>query len=245
MFCFGWLSRICCCGCCGEDKPPVTLRASGSVAPGQEPVHLSSFVNENNVPMPEPVIKKAWSSPVPVTASDLLKQRRQFWETAPTYGGNPQIWEALKMACEGDDDEVAMALLLSLKVVIPRPGEAYDSTGFRYEIPAFCVSMPENVVNEPQMVKPVENNIPSRPVAVKIRFANNMEDCVCEGLTSNQSLGELLPYISDHLKAHDSSVMFKNVLFFHTGQGPIQFDTLIGQLISEDDTTLVIQAMLR
>lgn len=34
-----------------------------------------------------------WTSPVPITAAELFKQREEFWETQPSYGGDRGAWD--------------------------------------------------------------------------------------------------------------------------------------------------------
>ena len=91
-----------------------------------------------------------WRSEVAVTTSDLERKRSEFWETAPLFGGRPEVWSALRAACssfEGGDFTHCQAILDSAAIRTPCGNltEAFDEFGARYEIPLYCVSRPENL----------------------------------------------------------------------------------------------------
>ena len=57
-----------------------------------------------------------------MTSSKLEEERRAFWDTAPTYDGRPEIWQALKAACEAaesKDFDLAQAILDGVSVSLP------------------------------------------------------------------------------------------------------------------------------
>mmetsp|Transcript_1538 Transcript_1538/g.3939 ORF Transcript_1538/g.3939 Transcript_1538/m.3939 type:complete len:114 (-) Transcript_1538:562-903(-) len=97
-------------------------------------------------------VKKAerWKSDKPVTRSELNRLRDEFWETAPAYGGNSAIWEALKVAVAAAqiaDLETAKVILDAAGVIISEPNLSvcYDEKGHEYEIPVYCLSEPINL----------------------------------------------------------------------------------------------------
>lgn len=89
-----------------------------------------------------------WRSPVPLTRNELEKSRKQFWETAPAYGGHSEIWQVLQEAITvgHSDMDTARALLQGAGVTAPsgKLTEAYDEQGFKYIIPVYCLCDPEN-----------------------------------------------------------------------------------------------------
>merc|ERR1711977_104458 len=91
---------------------------------------------------------KKWKSQEPVTLEELQKRREEFWDTAPHYGGDPVIWEALKVAVA--DLESAKVILEAADVIIAEPdlSVVYDQKGRKYEIPIFCLSEPINLIRE-------------------------------------------------------------------------------------------------
>eukprot|EP00205_Picochlorum_sp_RCC944_P002015 CAMPEP_0182607188 /NCGR_PEP_ID=MMETSP1330-20130603/1923_1 /TAXON_ID=464278 /ORGANISM="Picochlorum sp., Strain RCC944" /LENGTH=105 /DNA_ID=CAMNT_0024825731 /DNA_START=115 /DNA_END=432 /DNA_ORIENTATION=+ len=91
---------------------------------------------------------KKWKSQEPVTLEELQKRREEFWDTAPHYGGDPVIWEALKVAVA--DLECAKVILEAADVIIAEPdlSVVYDQKGRKYEIPIFCLSEPINLIRE-------------------------------------------------------------------------------------------------
>jgi hypothetical protein len=43
----------------------------------------------------------------------------QFWDTAPSFEGRREIWDALRAACEATDHEFAKAVLESARIKLP------------------------------------------------------------------------------------------------------------------------------
>lgn len=63
-----------------------------------------------------------WKSPVPITMGQLVGKRDEFWETAPSYEGKKEIWDALRAAAtaaEGNDFTLAQAILDGAGISIP------------------------------------------------------------------------------------------------------------------------------
>nr|GMD90248.1 ubiquitin domain-containing protein 1-like [Ipomoea batatas] len=72
---------------------------------------------------------KPWKHPQPITKSQLMQLREEFWDTAPHYGGRKghriltnislvlEIWDALRAAAEADLN-LAQAVVDSAGVII-------------------------------------------------------------------------------------------------------------------------------
>merc|ERR1711937_897302 len=88
-----------------------------------------------------------WKSEEPVTVSSLQKLRDEFWDTAPHYGGEPVIWDALKVAT-ATDIESAKLILEAADVIIAEPdlSVCYDQKGRKYELPVYVLSEPINIL---------------------------------------------------------------------------------------------------
>lgn len=72
--------------------------------------------------------------------------RQEFWETAPAYGGDRNIWDALHAAAEADND-TANLILESAGVICSSPDMSvcYDERGAKYELPNYVLSDPTNL----------------------------------------------------------------------------------------------------
>lgn len=63
-----------------------------------------------------------WSNEAPINEAQLLQMREEFWDTAPSYEGRKEIWEALRGACEAfekGDYDLAQAILEGVGVTLP------------------------------------------------------------------------------------------------------------------------------
>ncbi|KAJ2402882.1 hypothetical protein GGI23_000391 [Coemansia sp. RSA 2559] len=92
-----------------------------------------------------------WALEQPVTRKGLERQRNEFWETAPYYEGRAEIWQALRVASESADAQLAMAILDSIAVTVPTgrfTDGVYDERGVCYKVPQFCVSEPTNIIGD-------------------------------------------------------------------------------------------------
>ncbi|KAJ2655847.1 hypothetical protein IWW48_005319 [Coemansia sp. RSA 1200] len=90
-----------------------------------------------------------WNSEQRMTRSGLERQRNEFWETAPYYGGRKEIWQALRVASESTTDtQLASAILDSIGVTVPTGrfvDGAYDERGVCYRVPQYCINEPANL----------------------------------------------------------------------------------------------------
>eukprot|EP01060_Flectonema_neradi_P019833 TRINITY_DN27350_c0_g1_i1.p1 TRINITY_DN27350_c0_g1~~TRINITY_DN27350_c0_g1_i1.p1 ORF type:complete len:144 (+),score=15.99 TRINITY_DN27350_c0_g1_i1:49-480(+) len=106
----------------------------------------STQSNTNGLPQ-----YKKWNSPTPIDEAELNRQRDMFWDTQPAYGGQPEVWDALKSVLPIDqlsDAELARCILEAAEIRFARNSwtEVYDSQGYKYELPAYVISNPQNIV---------------------------------------------------------------------------------------------------
>lgn len=94
-----------------------------------------------------------WTSEPAMTSGALISKRDEFWETAPSYEGKKEVWEALRSAAEAlerGDVEQAQLMIDSANIKLPngKLSESYDDLGTKYCIPAYCISAPDNLITE-------------------------------------------------------------------------------------------------
>merc|ERR1711937_1084494 len=84
------------------------------------------------------------------TGPELQRQREQFWETAPAYEGQKEIWLALKAAVDAirppDSNYDHADTILKCAAVTTLDGtfeKCYDELGTLYKIPNWIVSDPK------------------------------------------------------------------------------------------------------
>lgn len=87
-----------------------------------------------------------WKSSERLTEFGLARKREEFWDTAPFYGGDRVIWDALKGACEADP-ETAKIIIQSAGIIVSKPDMTvcYDERGAKYELPKYAISAPTNL----------------------------------------------------------------------------------------------------
>jgi len=122
-------------GCClsRSSGPQNTSRAAGRDRGGRDPFK-----------------PPRWKSTDPLTESQLARKREEFWDTAPHYGGDRVIWDALKAACEADQG-TAKAIIDSAGIIVSKPDMTvcYDERGSKYELPKYVLSAPTNLQKDP------------------------------------------------------------------------------------------------
>ncbi|PIA12952.1 hypothetical protein COEREDRAFT_83787 [Coemansia reversa NRRL 1564] len=133
-------------GCC------ISTRSTTRVTTPTEEAHNNIFESSGNVRRQINLGKNIeWRAEQSVTREELEQQRADFWETAPVYEGQKEIWQALRVACESEDIEFACAILDSVGVSIPTGSihdGVYDERGAQYDIPQYCLSTPVNLLEE-------------------------------------------------------------------------------------------------
>ncbi|PKA64461.1 hypothetical protein AXF42_Ash007206 [Apostasia shenzhenica] len=92
---------------------------------------------------------KPWKHPQPITMAELRRMREEFWDTAPHYGGQKEIWDALRAATEADIN-LAQAIVDSAGIILTNADmtTCYDERGAKYELPKFVLSEPTNLIRE-------------------------------------------------------------------------------------------------
>ncbi|KAL3821266.1 hypothetical protein ACJIZ3_007171 [Penstemon smallii] len=92
---------------------------------------------------------KPWKHPQPITKSQLIQLREEFWDTAPHYGGTKEIWDALRAAAEADLT-LAQTILDSAGIIVHNPDltVCFDERGARYELPTYVLSEPKNLIQD-------------------------------------------------------------------------------------------------
>ncbi|CAA0815887.1 Ubiquitin domain-containing protein [Striga hermonthica] len=93
---------------------------------------------------------KAWKHPQPITRSQLIQLREEFWDTAPHYGGAKEIWDALRAAAESDIT-LAQEIVDSAGILVHNADltVCFDERGARYELPKYVLSEPKNLIKDP------------------------------------------------------------------------------------------------
>ncbi|KAG0465482.1 hypothetical protein HPP92_019646 [Vanilla planifolia] len=101
-------------------------------------------VNIKKVQKPKP-----WKHPQSITMSELRRMREEFWDTAPHYGGQKEIWDALKAASESDIS-LTQAIVDSAGIIVANADMTicYDERGARYELPKYVLSEPTNLIRD-------------------------------------------------------------------------------------------------
>lgn len=94
-----------------------------------------------------------WVSDHPITMSSLIRRRREFWETAASYGGNLEIWNTLRHVLEIIPESLikAQTIINAAGIILPT-GDlidgCYDQQGSYYFIPSYIFSEPTNLISE-------------------------------------------------------------------------------------------------
>lgn len=101
---------------------------------------------ENSKKLKKP---KAWKHTQPITPAQLKQMRDEFWDTAPHYGGQKEIWDALRVAAESDL-ALAQTIVDSAGIIISNPDMTlcYDERGAKYELPKYVLSEPTNLIRD-------------------------------------------------------------------------------------------------
>ncbi|RLN29003.1 ubiquitin domain containing 1 [Panicum miliaceum] len=92
---------------------------------------------------------KAWKHTQSITPAQLKQMRDEFWDTAPHYGGQKEIWDALKVAAESDL-ALAQTIVDSAGIIVSNPDMTlcYDERGAKYELPKYVLSEPTNLIRD-------------------------------------------------------------------------------------------------
>nr|XP_048321435.1 ubiquitin domain-containing protein 1-like isoform X2 [Ziziphus jujuba var. spinosa] len=110
--------------------------------------------NSKNIKKPKP-----WKHSEPITRTQLMQMRDEFWDTAPHYGGQKvsddiisnisEIWDALRAAAEADI-KFGQTIVDSAGVIVQGADLTicYDERGAKYELPKYVLSEPTNLIKD-------------------------------------------------------------------------------------------------
>lgn len=89
-----------------------------------------------------------WQSREPMIKEQIIRRREEFWDTAPSYEGRREIWDALRAACEAETRDLAAIIIESAGIRLPDGtlSRAFDELGALYQVPEYCISFPTNMV---------------------------------------------------------------------------------------------------
>ncbi|XP_064789234.1 ubiquitin domain-containing protein 1-like isoform X2 [Oncorhynchus masou masou] len=136
--------------------------------PSQSPIKV--VLKRRNEPLKKECPK--WKSEYPMTEGQLRSKRDEFWDTAPAFDGRKEIWDALRaaaVAAEVNDLELAQAIVDGACITLPHGTltESYDELGNRYQLPAYTLAPPTNLItectNESQAPNLKEQKMPPPP----------------------------------------------------------------------------------
>ncbi|KAI6656690.1 Squalene synthase [Oopsacas minuta] len=90
-----------------------------------------------------------WEGGTDVTRDTLEEKRIEFWETAPAFGGQEEVWSALRSAtefAERGDYSMAQAIIDGVGIILPNGylSQSYDERGHQYVIPNYCLARPKS-----------------------------------------------------------------------------------------------------
>lgn len=94
-----------------------------------------------------------WDKEFPaITPSQLQSKRNEFWDTR--VQGRAEVWRTLRVAVESGEEGTSDAILESAELTPfdienPEVCFCYDSKGFKYDIPLYCMYTPANLLQEP------------------------------------------------------------------------------------------------
>jgi len=122
-----------------------------------------------------------WTSETAITRGALVSKRDEFWETAPSYEGRKEIWDALKTAAdaiENGDFALAQIIIETAAIKVPNGtlSETYDELGNKYQVPLYCLAPPENLIKEDDASsKSSFNHKQGNKVSIRVRISDQNE----------------------------------------------------------------------
>ncbi|KAH7657736.1 hypothetical protein IHE45_17G040900 [Dioscorea alata] len=92
---------------------------------------------------------KQWKNTQPITRTELIRMRDEFWDTAPHYGGQKEIWDALRVAADSELS-LAQTIIDSAGIIVSSADmtTCYDERGAKYELPKYVLSEPTNLIRD-------------------------------------------------------------------------------------------------
>ncbi|KAG0254440.1 Ubiquitin domain-containing protein 2 [Actinomortierella ambigua] len=110
--------------------------------------------------------QRRWTTPTPMTRSELEKERQEFWDTIALYEGRPEVWRVIQSALEETDRTQIQSILDASRLVVPSDKSVettmthipafdaraqftcYDHLGNRYVVPLKFISAPSNLIED-------------------------------------------------------------------------------------------------
>lgn len=156
--------------------------------------------------------KPKWKSETPLTMGQLRSKRDEYWETQPAFGGRREIWDALRAACETEDNGLAQAIVNGANITLPTGSltDAYDELGNHYNIPVYCISLPANLIQTDEALNTSsgsKDNLPEQAsgeeMVIKTRLSTSNKD---EKLTvrTGETIGNIKRRIQKEHGVHPS-----------------------------------------
>jgi len=148
-----------------------------------------------------------------ISKEEIDRKRAEYWETR--IEGNNEIWQAIRSACESDD-ETAMAILtaVGVKLVNKNLQQAYDSQGNRYDVPIFCINDPIRY-NLPKKKQLKKEDLSAETMHIKIRRAGFAHDVELE-IPKNATSIELKERYLD--KVNEEGLLINKLRMFYGGK---------------------------
>lgn len=134
-----------------------------------------------------------WTSETAITRGALVSKRDEFWETAPSYEGRKEIWDALKTAAdaiENGDFALAQIIIETAAIKVPNGtlSETYDELGNKYQVPLYCLAPPENLIKEDDSSsKSSFNHKQGNKVSIRVRISDQNEK-TCDFTVNEEEL---------------------------------------------------------
>lgn len=194
-------------------------------------------------------IAVVWHTPVPLTQAQLARKRDEFWETAPTYGGLPEVWQAIREAAKVGqyDMETARMILRCAGVTTPRGTliEAYDERGYRYSVPPYCLCDPAEGMAPDREISPNEcgetelspkdhdAKAKDPPLELRVRLSLGYDEQLSLPNRPDLCIQHVRHALGQRLTAAG------RIEFFWAGHGPLPPTTRLSSLQSDSHSTLL------
>ncbi|KAL4563371.1 hypothetical protein LXL04_027412 [Taraxacum kok-saghyz] len=100
-------------------------------------------VRRNRISRPAP-----WAHTEPITRAQLNAMRAEFWNGIPQYGGQREVWEALRAAVDAEL-HLAHTIIDNAGIILHAHDltVSFDENGARYDLPLYVLSEPTNLIN--------------------------------------------------------------------------------------------------
>ncbi|KAI8091381.1 uncharacterized protein B0P05DRAFT_527231 [Gilbertella persicaria] len=145
-----------------------------------------------------------WTSDKPLTQTELEQKRLVYWETAPTFGGRMEIWQALQAAFSENDVRLARSILEAAHVILPNGNPCdgcFDELGCAYQVPVYCIVPPTNLIPDTWRQASLSIRVPAPncdqdPFPITVRLSNHQDKKVTISSTC-ETVGSLKTRVFD------------------------------------------------